>query len=86
MSERKIDAPAAELVVRGSAESHYGSKLKSITFTKVWYSSAGTKEFWDVEGLVAIKKGIFSKERRSLRYQVDPQNGEVIGYQDILIK
>ena len=87
MVGKKIaDAPAAETVVRRSLEAQYGNKLKSLSFRKCWYSSAGKQEFWDVEGTLIRKKGIFSKETKNFRFQVDPDTGNIVGYEEIIPK
>ena len=87
MTERKIaDTSAAETVVRRVMETKYGDKLRSISFRKCWYSSAGKQEFWDVEGSLIWKKGVLSKETRNFRFQIDPDNGNVIGYEEITPK
>jgi len=87
MAEKKIaDATAAEMVVRRALETQYGDKLKNLSFRKCWYTSAGTKEFWDVEGTLTRKKGILSKERKNFRYQIDPDTGNIVGYDEIIPK
>lgn len=87
MSRKKeIDAAAAEAAVRRMLEGQYGAKIRSLTFGKVWYSASGTTEFWEVQGVLIYKKGIFSKERRNFRYQIDPDSGEAIGYEETIIK
>ncbi len=87
MAEKKIaDASAAETVVRRALETQYGDKLKSLSFRKCWYSSAGKQEFWDVEGTLKRKKGILSKETKNFRYQVDPDTGNIVGYEEIIPK
>ena len=83
MAERKIaDATAAETVVRRAMETQYGDKLKTLSFRKCWYSCSGKQEFWDVEGTLVRKKGIISKEIRNFRYQIDPETGNIIGYEE----
>jgi hypothetical protein len=80
--ERKVaDAAAAETVVRRALENQYGTKLKGMSFRKCWYSAAGTQEFWDVEGALIWKRGLFSSEAKNFRYQVDTTTGRIIGYE-----
>lgn len=69
MSQKKaIDATAAEAAVRRMLEGQYGGKIRSLTFGKVWYTAAATREFWEVRGVLIYRKGVFSKERRNSRY------------------
>ena len=87
MAEKKIaDAKAAETVVRRQMEAQYSNKLKNIYFRKSWYSVAGTQEFWDVEGTVIRKKGLMGQEMRNFRYQVDPNTGNIMGYEEVTPK
>jgi len=85
MEQKKIDdATAAEMVVRRALDTQYASSLKKLTFRKSWYSSAGKQEYWDVEGYLELKKG--DNKKRNFRYQVDPWQGNIIGYEEIPIK
>jgi hypothetical protein len=87
MPERKIaDSPAVETAVRRVLETRYGDRLKSVTFRKCWYSASGKQEFWDIEGTLMRKKGVFSKETRNFRYQIDPDSGNIIGYEENIPK
>jgi hypothetical protein len=87
MAEKKIaDATVAETVVRRQMEAQYGAKLKSVSFRKSWYSAAGTQEFWDVEGTITRKKGFLGTEIRNFRYQIDPNTGNIMGYEEIVPK
>ena len=87
MVDKKIaDAPAAETVVRRALETQYGDKLKSLSFRKCWYSSSGSQEFWDIEGTLTRKKGMMSKETRNFRYQIEPDTGNIIGYEENIPK
>ena len=79
--EKKItSAFDAEAVVRRSLERQHVDLIKRLDFYKSWYSSSGSKEFWDVEGFLELKKG--KSKKRSFRYQVDPESGEIFGYQE----
>ena len=83
--EEKVgDAFGAEAVVRRTLEAQYGDKIKELSFSKSWYSSAGSKEFWDVEGVLRLKKG--KVKQRSFRYQIDPVSGEIMGYQETPVR
>jgi hypothetical protein len=87
MSQKKaIDATAAEAAVRRMLEGQYGGKIRSLTFDKVWYTAAATREFWEVQGVLIYRKGVFGKERRNFRYQVDPDSGEVMGYEETTVR
>jgi len=87
MAQRKVaDSPAAETAVRRALETRYGDKLKSVSFRKCWYSASGRQEFWDVEGTLIRKKGMLSKETRNFRYQIDPDTGNIIGYEENIPK
>ncbi len=56
--ERKIrDALDAEAAVRRKLEAQYGDNLSEFLVMKSWYACSGTREFWDVEGILRLKKG-----------------------------
>lgn len=83
--ERKINSAFdAETVVRRSLEKQHGDLIKTLNFYKSWYSSSGNKEYWDVEGFLALKKG--KTKKRSFRYQVDPETGDIFGYEETPIR
>jgi len=87
MSQKKaIDATAAEAAVRRMLEGQYGGKIRGLTFGKVWYTAAATREFWEVQGVLVYRKSVFSQERRNFRYQVDPDSGEVMGYEETTVR
>ncbi len=87
MSQKKaIDATAAEAAVRRMLEGQYGGKIRGLTFGKVWYTAAATREFWEVQGVLIYRKSVFSQERRNFRYQVDPDSGEVMGYEETTVR
>ncbi|GAH56361.1 unnamed protein product [marine sediment metagenome] len=74
----------AEAVVRRSLERQHADVIKTLTFYKSWYASSGSKEYWDVEGFLELKKG--KTKKRSFRYQVDPESGEIFGYEETPIR
>ena len=83
--EKKIrSAVDAEAAVRRSLASQHGDLIKRLDFYKCWYSSSGSKEFWDVEGFLELKKG--KPKKRSFSYQVDPESGEIFGYRETPIQ
>ncbi len=82
MINRKIaDATAAETAVRAALETQFAGRLKGVSFRKCWYSAAGRQEFWDVEGTLVRKRGLMGQDAQDFRYQVDPESGNIIGYE-----
>lgn len=82
---RKVaDAPAAEAAVRDALQSQHGDSLRRVSFRKCWFSVAGKQEFWDVEGAYVRSKRFVGREIKSFRYQVDAENGRIIGYELIV--
>jgi hypothetical protein len=89
MIQKKIaDGDAAEAVVRRHLESIYGGKLKTVSFRKAWHTPVGNagSGLWDVEGTFQYKKGLLSEEKRAFRYQIDSENGNIIGHEEITPK
>jgi hypothetical protein len=89
MIQKKItDGDAAEAVVRRQLESIYGERLKNISFRKAWQTPVGSSGsgLWDVEGTFQYKKGLLGKEKRAFRYQIDSENGNIIGHEEITPK
>jgi len=85
VEEKKIrDALDAECAVRRKLEAQYGDQIKELSCTKIWYSTAGSKEFWDVEATLRLKKG--KVKQKNIRYQVDPTTGDIFGYQETPIR
>jgi hypothetical protein len=83
--EKKVrDAFDAEAAVRRRLEAQYGDQIQELSFTKMWYSTAGSKEFWDVEATLHLKKG--KVKQKNIRYQVDPITGDIFGYQETPIR
>lgn len=76
----KIDASQAQVTVRRCLESTYMKYLRNVEFTKCGYSHAGGQSFWDVEGFMLTKKKVRGKKELHFRFQVDPESGEIIGY------
>ncbi len=81
INHKIADATAAETAVRAALESQFAGRLKRISFHKCWYASAGRQEFWDVEGTLVRKRGLVGQEAQDFRYQVDPESGNIIGYE-----
>jgi hypothetical protein len=89
MIQKKItDGDAAEAVVRRQLESIYSEKLKKISFRKAWQTPVGSSGsgLWDVEGTFQYKKGLLGTEKRAFRYQIDSENGNIIGHEEITPK
>jgi len=83
MSGTRIDdAVSAQAAVRRHLEAQYGTdKINNISFSRSWFTPGTTMEVWEVDGEVIIKKGLFSKEHRHFKYQIDSSTGRVIGYE-----
>ena len=80
--EKKItDAFGAEAAVRWALDTQYRDNIGDLIFSKVWYSSVGSRDFWDVEVILIFKKG--KVRHKSLKYQVDPETGKIMGYEEI---
>lgn len=89
MTEKKIsDGDAAESVVRRHIEARYGDKYRGISFRKAWYTPVGSSGsgLWDVEGTFEFKKGLLRKARRTFKYQVDAETGNIIGHEEFTPK
>ncbi|MCD6096434.1 MAG: hypothetical protein J7J99_07755 [Thermoprotei archaeon] len=60
----------------------YGrTKISQVRFTRIWFTTYGTRDVWEVEGTVVIKRGVLAKETRSFRLQLDPLTGRIIGFE-----
>ena len=84
MAEGKqvVDASAAQMAARRHLEDQHGNKLIELRVRKCWYTTGASRDVWDIEGTAVIKKGMFGKEQRAFRYQVDPGSGAVIGFEE----
>jgi hypothetical protein len=76
-----VDASQAQMAVIKYLESAYMNYLKEVHFTKCWYSHIGDQSFWDVEGFMLTTKKIGGSNEMHFRFQVDPNSGEVLGYE-----
>lgn len=76
-----VDASQSQMAVRRYLESAYTKQLRDVHFTKCWYSHAGSQSFWDVEGFMLTKKKVRGRKELHFRFQVDPNSGEVLGYE-----
>ena len=76
-----VDASQAQMAVIRNLESAYMNYLKEVHFTKCWYSHLGGQSFWDVEGFMLTTKKVGGSNEMHFRFQVDPNSGEVLGYE-----
>jgi len=76
-----VDASQAQMAVIKYLESAYMNYLKEVHFTKCWYSHIGGQSFWDVEGFMLTTKKVGGSNEMHFRFQVDPNSGEVLGYE-----
>ena len=76
-----VDASQAQMAVIKYLESAYMNYLKEVHFTKCWYSHLGGQSFWDVEGFMLTTKKVGGSNEMHFRFQVDPNSGEVLGYE-----
>jgi hypothetical protein len=76
-----VDASQAQMAVIKYLESAYMNYLKEVHFTKCWYSHVGGQSFWDVEGFMLTTKKVGGSNEMHFRFQVDPNSGEVLGYE-----
>jgi len=83
VSEGRItDATSAQAAAKRHLEGHYGAdKLRGVVFTRCWFNPGTSMEVWEVEGDVELKKGMFGKEYRHFKYQIDSAQGRVIGFE-----
>lgn len=78
---RVSDASAAQLAAKRHLEAHNPGKVIEMKVNKVWFNTGRTRDVWEVEGMVVLKSGLLKKERRPFRFQIDPETGDVIGFE-----
>jgi hypothetical protein len=84
MSEgiRIEDAVSAQAAARRHLEALYGAdRVLNVKFSRTWYATGSKRDVWEVEGFVIIKKGLFGKEVKHFKYQIDPESGRVIAFE-----
>jgi hypothetical protein len=83
MAQSRVeDAIAAQAAARSYLATLYGlKKLKEVSFTRAWYQTGALRDVWEVEGDAVVKKGMFSKEQKHFRFQIDPVSGRVISHE-----
>lgn len=80
---RVEDATTAEFAVRRYLEAQYPGRTLEVKISKIWYVGGKAKDVWEVEGIVSIKKAAVMRERKSFRLQIDPETGDVIGFEAV---
>ena len=82
MSEQRVeDAISAQSSAKRYLESQFGvDKIKSVIFSRTWYTPGTQRDIWEVEGDVEVKKGMFGKMHRHFKCQIDPQTSRVISF------
>ncbi len=84
MAEQKLeDALSVKLALKNYFQSEHGNKLVNVELRKVWYHGGVEKDIWEAEGDVILKGFLWTKKRRSFKYQLDPKSGAIIGYQEV---
>ena len=78
---RVEDAATAEFAARRYLEAQYPGKTIDVKFNKIWYVGGKVKDVWEVEGILTIRKAAVMRERKSFRFQIDPETGDVIGFE-----
>jgi hypothetical protein len=85
MSEeaRVGDATSAQAAARRHLEAHYGAnRILNVRFSRTWYATGSKRDVWEVEGDVTLKKGLFGKEVKHFKFQIDPETGRVIAFEE----
>ena len=77
------DATAAEFAARRYLESQYPGKAIEVKFSKIWFVGGKWKDVWEVEGILSMRKAGILKDRKSFRFQIDAETGDVIGYENV---
>jgi hypothetical protein len=80
---RVEDATAAEFAARRYLESQYPGKPIEVKFSKIWFIGGKGKDVWEVEGILSMRKAGLLKDRKSFRFQIDAETGDVIGYENV---
>ena len=79
---RIANISAAQTAVRRHLEAQHGNRLVELKVRKCWYSTGENRDFWNVEGIVVIKKGLFGKKQRAFKYQIDTASGAFIDFEE----
>lgn len=81
MSRVEDASDAQQAAIRYLNKQFGKDKVNDVSFSKAWYNTGAQRDIWEVEGDVMLKKGIFSKEARHFKLQIDPQTARVIAYE-----
>jgi hypothetical protein len=80
---RVEDATTAEFAARRYLEAQYPGKAIDVKFSKIWFIGGKEKDVWEVEGILSMRKAGILKDRKSFRFQIDAQTGDVIGFESV---
>jgi hypothetical protein len=80
---RVEDATTAEFAARRYLEAQYPGRTIEVKFSKIWYVGGKAKDVWEVEGVLTVRRAAVMKERKSFRFQIDPETGDVIGFEAV---
>ena len=80
---RVEDASTAEFAARRYLESQHPGKTINVKFSKIWYVGGKAKDVWEVEGILTVRKAAVMKERKSFRFQIDSETGDIIGFETV---
>ena len=79
---RVEDATSAQAAARRHLEALYGvNRILNVTFSRAWYATGSKRDVWEVEGDVTLKRGLFGKEVKHFKFQIDPESGRVIAFE-----
>jgi len=77
------DATTAEFAARRYLESQYPGKAIEVKFSKIWFIGGKLKDVWEVEGILTRRRAGLIKDRKSFRFQIDAETGDVIGFESV---
>jgi hypothetical protein len=78
---RVRDANDAKAIAYSHLEMQLHPKeVLGISFERVWFSEGIRRDVWEIEGVVKVKKGFLSSERKHFRLQIDPASGNILGF------
>ena len=80
---RVEDATTADFAVRRYLEAQYPGRTIDVKISKIWYVGGTLKDVWEVEGLLSMRKAGILKDRKSFRFQIDAETGDVIGFETV---
>ena len=80
---RVDDATTAEFAARRYLESLYPGKSIEVKFSKIWFVGGKLKDVWEVEGVLTMRRAALMKDRKSFRFQIDAETGDIIGFEAV---